>query len=1030
MPRVSKAQLVVFERLVSDAIEFAKRDASVANNLRLIELCESIEMIDVGPQCALSALEGHVKNHKDTRQVLAALSVLDNCVKFCDYRFHKQLATTKWMERLIKIVENPKGFLDVKEKILQLLADWREDHQNEPGLVAFQRAAVSLTQKGHVLPCPTDPVMRAPDPEIYMSIRRSTRRGGGGGAPRQALPDDWKAQLESVESHPPPPTQHEPPSMLSHLIPEMDDLYMYMGLLGEFITNSVHNQKAQTAADACRTWLRRIQALLSSEASEDVIVELLEINYELLRLLELWDIMDTSVESQHYDAPTDRRESTVSQLGPAPPLTQENLNQAISNENYWREKYQAVEREKEQLKNELRSAMKGEAMRGGAPPAGANLAAGPAAAKIAELEAELAKTQDRLKRHTKRESKFKVELQEERTQKELLEARVKDLQFLTEAHPESGEAVDFMARLNEIRETERELREQLANEVALREQVEQSLIAAEERAQLMERQSNDTRQAMDLVSSGDSDAALRDMQSQLAAEQMAASELRTSKAQLESTVASLETQMAVLRKEHSRLSTAEESATTRYSELASKVADLEGRNAEQQRRMATSVGAYASQVRSFDQRLQLIKKDNHDVRHSIKSMTRKLADECSTIEGTLMSTVSAFISRYANLETENQELMKKYKSELNQRKRLYNAIQELKGKIRVFCRCRPMSANELRDGHHDVTSYGTEGSDEISITNPQNDRKTTFEFDHVFHPGNSTQASIFENVEPLVTSILDGYNVCIFAYGQTGSGKTYTMEGPPEDPGINYRTLQNLFDLSSQRAPDFQYELTMSILEIYNEQIRDLLSHTGDRLDIRHVGNSVEVAGLTSRPVFSLDEVLRVMEEGQSNRSTGRTNMNEHSSRSHCVTSIYATGTNTPTGMKSLGKLHLIDLAGSERVGKSEATGDRLKEAQFINQSLSALGDVMSALSQKDRSHIPFRNSKLTHLLQDSLGGSAKTLMFVNISPASYNTVETLCSLNFACHVRTVELGQAKKNTGASEGGGAPSAPSGRGKKR
>jgi len=202
--------------------------------------------------------------------------------------------------------------------------------------------------------------------------------------------------------------------------------------------------------------------------------------------------------------------------------------------------------------------------------------------------------------------------------------------------------------------------------------------------------------------------------------------------------------------------------------------------------------------------------------------------------------------------------------------------------------------------------------------------------------------------------------------------------------------------------------------EIYNEKIRDLLSeHKGNKdnkddegLKIMTGDRGMYVQGLTMEPVQTEEEVLKLFKRGNNNRSIGTTNMNEHSSRSHSLLSVEVEGENLIAGIKYVGKLHLIDLAGSERLSKSLATGDRLEEAKAINKSLSALGNVIEAL-QKKLTHIPYRNSKLTYLLSDSLGGHAKTLMFINVSPNDTDSDETNCSLQFATRVRKVELGQA-----------------------
>jgi kinesin family protein C2/C3 len=241
---------------------------------------------------------------------------------------------------------------------------------------------------------------------------------------------------------------------------------------------------------------------------------------------------------------------------------------------------------------------------------------------------------------------------------------------------------------------------------------------------------------------------------------------------------------------------------------------------------------------------------------------------------------------------------------------------------------------------------------------------------------------------------------------------------------VNFRTLDALFALRAERAPDCaRCDISISLLEIYNEAIRDLMAPHAKgaepaELKIRDVG-TVSVPGLTLRAVHSREDVTAAMQAAYRNRTTFATNMNEHSSRSHCVLSVHVESVSRVTGAASRGRLHLVDLAGSERVGRSGATGDRLKEAQAINKSLSALGDVIAARAEK-KAHVPFRNSTLTHLLSESLSGDSKTLMFVNASPIMCDSEETFCSLNFAQRVRTVELGVARRHVeaGAAAAGG------------
>lgn len=355
-----------------------------------------------------------------------------------------------------------------------------------------------------------------------------------------------------------------------------------------------------------------------------------------------------------------------------------------------------------------------------------------------------------------------------------------------------------------------------------------------------------------------------------------------------------------------------------------------------------------------------------------------------------------------------------YHRVLEENRKLYNQVQDLKGSIRVYCRVRPFlpgqpnrmsTVDRVDDGCITISTpskYGKEG-------------RRSFNFNKVFGPS-ATQDEVFSDTRPLIRSVLDGYNVCIFAYGQTGSGKTYTMTGPKnlteQSQGVNYRALGDLFHLSAQRRDTFCYDVAVQMIEIYNEQVRDLLVTDGlnKRLEIRNNSQKgVNVPDANLVPVASTSDVIELMNIGQRNRVVGATALNDRSSRSHSCLTVHVQGRDMTTGTILRGCMHLVDLAGSERVDKSEVTGERLKEAQHINKSLSALGDVIAALAQKN-SHVPYRNSKLTQLLQDSLGGQAKTLMFVHISPEMDAVGETISTLKFAERVATVELGAARLN--------------------
>lgn len=362
----------------------------------------------------------------------------------------------------------------------------------------------------------------------------------------------------------------------------------------------------------------------------------------------------------------------------------------------------------------------------------------------------------------------------------------------------------------------------------------------------------------------------------------------------------------------------------------------------------------------------------------------------------------------SEVSSANQELLRKYKREMNLRKKCHNELVRLKGNIRVFCRVRPVCQGEQDSAEaKNMVTFDPEDDAVLYLSNKG--KLMTFELDKVFAP-RATQEEVFQEVQSLVTSCIDGFNVCIFAYGQTGSGKTYTMEGVARDPGINQRALRLLFTEVTDKAPDWDYNITVSMVEIYNETLRNLLGdNPSEKLDIKmnpDGSGQLHVPGLTEFIVQSPEDINKVFELGHMNRATACTNLNEHSSRSHALLIITVAGYNCSTGHRTHGKLNLVDLAGSERIAKSGAEGSRLREAQCINKSLSALGDVINALRSR-HSHVPFRNSRLTYLLQDSLSGDSKTLMMVQVSPLVSNMSESVCSLKFAQRVRTIELGFA-----------------------
>ncbi|KAF5202756.1 Kinesin-like protein kin-14s [Thalictrum thalictroides] len=400
----------------------------------------------------------------------------------------------------------------------------------------------------------------------------------------------------------------------------------------------------------------------------------------------------------------------------------------------------------------------------------------------------------------------------------------------------------------------------------------------------------------------------------------------------------------------------------------------------------------------------------------LKKEHMELSNEVKTTSGKTFpgSDVAAALGV---LSVEHETLKKKYVEESFERKRLYNEVIELKGNIRVFCRCRPLNQDEIASGTSSVVDIDPSRETELHIVSSDSSKKH-FKFDHIFGPEDNQEA-VFAQTSPVVISVLDGFNVCIFAYGQTGTGKTFTMEGTPGNRGVNFRTLEELFRISMERSSTMKYELSVSMLEVYNEKIRDLLiensSQFSKKLEIKQaVEGTQEIPGLIEARVHNTNEVWELLKTGTQNRAVGSTNANEFSSRSHCLFRVTVRGENLVNGQRTKSYLWLVDLAGSERVGRIEVDGERLKESQFINKSLSALGDVISALASKT-SHIPYRNSKLTHLLQSSLGGDCKALMFVQISPSNADLGETLCSLNFASRVRGIEHGPARKQADPTE---------------
>ncbi|KAJ2112281.1 kinesin-like nuclear fusion protein [Coemansia sp. RSA 922] len=480
---------------------------------------------------------------------------------------------------------------------------------------------------------------------------------------------------------------------------------------------------------------------------------------------------------------------------------------------------------------------------------------------------------------------------------------------------------------------------------------------------------------------------------------------------------------------------------------------------------------FKRQAEKMEDDYRLLKKASRELQESLdatKTSLKAKRDECVRLEGTISKQASDQLElesscrglraklehledvanereiRIAELEEDVASrdhsidtLEAKLRSEESMRRKLHNAIQELKGNIRVFCRVRPLLGEEKAASSLLPLSFpDCDDQNEVELMQSSENAlgKSTsktfpFKFDRVFAP-DSSQDVVFDEVSQLIQSALDGYPVCIFAYGQTGSGKTHTMQGPDSISassmdeqilGIIPRAVKQIYENTSKLTErGWEYTLEGQFLEIYNETLQDLLAPSGrggaqagdkqSKLEIYQDSEGhTRVKNLTMVKVDSAERVHWLLARAAENRTVAATNCNERSSRSHSVFTLYLRGKNTLTGESSTGVLNLIDLAGSERLSNSGSSGDRLKETQAINKSLACLGDVIAALAKGSR-HIPYRNSKLTHLLQESLGaGNSKTLMFVCVNPSPGSTQESLCSLQFATKVNSCQIGTARR---------------------
>lgn len=388
--------------------------------------------------------------------------------------------------------------------------------------------------------------------------------------------------------------------------------------------------------------------------------------------------------------------------------------------------------------------------------------------------------------------------------------------------------------------------------------------------------------------------------------------------------------------------------------------------------------------------------------HPIDLHTNTFTKTHLTLDNTiLIEENSQYQKRIKELSEKANELeteLENYKLQINNlnhinfelkrnEKCLREAVLQAKGAIRVICRIKPTNIN----------CYIRYDDRNIFIDDKQ------YALNYILDP-KSSQNDVFNEIKPEIESVMEGYNVCIFAYGQTGSGKTYTMSGENSEEGIIFRSITRLKELSnSLRSEEYNIRFNIKYIEVYNENIKDLIS--GKSVTIIHDANVIKLKDCEEVTTNDIDVVYDVIKQSSLKRRTGETNSNASSSRSHSVfiLNVFIESSNE----KREGSMCLIDLAGSERLKESKAENERLKETQFINKSLSALGNVIVALKRKDK-HIPFRDSKLTHLMQEYLTGKSRTSMIVNINPECID--ETICSLRFATKVSECSLGGANKN--------------------
>lgn len=457
------------------------------------------------------------------------------------------------------------------------------------------------------------------------------------------------------------------------------------------------------------------------------------------------------------------------------------------------------------------------------------------------------------------------------------------------------------------------------------------------------------------------------------------------------------------------------------SEISNFKSKIQNLNIKMTSNIKSNFEDFENKIAELDNNLNLIKNNENDLNKTLKKLNNSKDEECSKL--------LKLKEQSRKFNTEILKFNLKIKQEEQLRRFLHNKLQEMKGNIRVFCRIKP-EINTENIFNYKIQSMLQTSNLKESLTISENLTSSkvkkllksyNFTFDKVFDT-NSTNGDIFQEISQLVQSSLDGFNVCIFTYGQTGSGKTFTMSN--ENDGIIPSSMKQIFE----RVKVFKDCLDKTIIlygqffEIYGENIRDLIdenfqsqpkpqsqSQTKSTDQYNLISPNSDLNDVKMIKLDSITQIDNLLNHATEKRVTASTMANDVSSRSHSIFKVLITtlddedNNNNSPQLKVLGTLNLVDLAGSERLSHSQVTGLRLKETLSINKSLSALGDVIASL-KSNSNHIPYRNSKLTYVLKDSLGGDSKTLMFVNISCENSHFNESLSSLRFASKVNNTIL--------------------------